>query len=336
MSDRALSARSSLNSSVEWRRTIAGKRWRRSCRAASRSRIAYGLAQLFPGDPWPTGWDALGILIEMIAELIWPGTWLVLEDRDSAFKVESLVRSITTGVMDANLALVMFTGARTREIERHNAAFDERSQFGQQDASWSRKREIEEELLAAADYAGLSPEAAWESRVTIQAQAEIQFNREKWDAGQVPSGLLQREKSLHARSFVYAIDGVWKALEVLAKSAVPSDAQGARDELKLCLPHLIGVRDTSHHQADRARGVDRRGEPLRTPPIDSPLVRAPQGGVVILDSFHDDRYTCTLEDGSLGEVPINLESLIAVQVATQRTLDSMVWTGPPSYFPTDY
>ena len=279
---------------------------------------------------------AIGSLSSMIAELLWPGGWIDFEDQDKAHEAQSLLLTMTTGVMDVNLALLLFDSARQMENARHKARLENRPEFGQQDERRVRLRQIEDEMLAAASGDGTTPEEGWNLRQEIRIRAEIQFKREKWSSGEPPSGLLQREMALHARSVVYGIDRVWKTLEVLAKSPVPSDAKKARDELKAHLPHLIGVRDTAHHQEDRALGVDRKGKPLATPPIDSPLVRAPGGGVIMLDSFNGDRYTCTLEDGSLGEVPINLESLMAVQKAVQRTLDSMKWTGLPIHYPSDY
>ncbi|MCP3883166.1 MAG: hypothetical protein GY701_32920 [Sulfitobacter sp.] len=272
----------------------------------------------------------------MIAELTWPGSWLDFPDQDAAFELQSLLHMLTVGLADASLALLLFQSARARDTERHRARFDDRQGSGDRDEAWDAKRQIEDQLLSAADAQGLNTEEQWHLREKIRVEAEILWKRRKWSGGHLPSGLLDREATMHARSFVYSIDGVWKLLGVIDKSPVPNEAGKAKDELKLHLPHLIGVRDTAHHQEDRARGLDRKGKPLNRPPIDNSLVQAPEGGVIMLDSLNGDRYTCTLNDGSLGEVPVNGETLRAVQTAAQQTVGSMQWTGSPMHFPMDF
>ena len=169
---------------------------------------------------------------------------------------------------------------------------------------------------------------------SARLKAEILSKRERWGQGKLPSELFDREVTMHARSFVYAIDGVWKSLEVLAKSPIPNEAGKAVAALKSLLPDVIDVRDTTHHMEDRVRGLNRHEKPLDLQPVDNSLVQAP-GGVLVLNSLNGDVYTCTMNNGGLGEVPVNDQTLTALQSAVQQTIDSISWRGPARHSPMD-
>lgn len=266
----------------------------------------------------------------MIAEVTWPGSWIEFEDQAAGWEVQTLLLSLTSGLADANLALILFQNSNARSADRHRQAFDRRS--GTERAEAIRK--IEQEIRDSGEAGGSDQDDPWEVEQRIRTEAERRWKRQRWSSGRLPSGVLDREPFMHARSFVYALDGVWKLLETIARSSIENEGHQAMMEMKDHLPHLVAVRNTAHHHEDRIRGLNRWGKPIELQPVENSLVHAP-GGVLMVDNLHGDRYTCTLEDGSTGEVPVNEGTLLIVQHAVQRTLDSFTWSGPQRDFPTD-
>ncbi|MXF14398.1 hypothetical protein FQ010_27010, partial [Escherichia coli] len=82
------------------------------------------------------------------------------------------------------------------------------------------------------------------------------------------------------------------------------------DQIGKDFPDLRGVRNSTQHREDRARGlgVGREPKPLNLQPISNTFINAPQGAL-ILNNLNGTKFGSTMSDGHYGEVDISPESL---------------------------
>jgi hypothetical protein len=262
-----------------------------------------------------------------VADLIQPGTWLELEDREQAHRVEVLIEVLVVkGLDEAAIALHLFR-SNGQEPAITREAFLQRMQDS------AARRPSAEGLWADRS---LSPEERKAAIDRSEIDAEIARNRANWAAGAIPSSYLQALPFMYARMFVYAIDAVVKGLKALVRELTTDLAEKVEEVLKDLdreLPDIVHVRDTAHHHEDRALFRKRGGESVETSAVDLPgFVRAPAGNM-LLDSLMGDVYVTTLSDGEVGQVPITEDTLQKLQSAVQGVLDVMPWTGPPQHRP---
>jgi hypothetical protein len=124
-------------------------------------------------------------------------------------------------------------------------------------------------------------------------------------------------------------------LKVLSdESDAPFDVAVQVESFYRAFPSLIGVRDTAHHPEDRGRGLGKRGKQLKLQPVDNQLVKAPSGGVLMLDCLNGNRYGCTMADGHYGEVEVSEQNLTIVQNCIQAVLNAFSWKGSRRHTPT--
>ncbi|OYU27965.1 MAG: hypothetical protein CFE41_08305 [Burkholderiales bacterium PBB2] len=259
-----------------------------------------------------------------IFEVTTPGTWLDYPDRDWAWKIGGLLRNLQAQFYEANTALNLFEQAQSQQSfrftrEQWEADSERRSQI---------RREVEAEL--GFDFSHHS----WER---ISHEADVRFKREKWGSGCVPRELERNVVSILARAFVYALDGFDKFLAVLA--AEP-DAPAKLGELSArvgsIFPDLRGVRNSTQHLEDRARGLGagRNPKPMTLQPVENRLISAPGGGVLVLNSLNGNRFGCTMSDGHYGEVEISPQSLQHLSSLLHEVLQCFRWKGPVQHAPS--
>ena len=260
-----------------------------------------------------------------IVELVWPGTWLALSDQQQASELAGLLQLLETAVGEANLSLLMF--------ERREASVAAIRVPSQDEwlADMAERRAAERRLENA--LAPMSVEQQFAALEGIRLQAEIEVLRARSARGLIPAGLMHHEPFIWARTFVYALDAIRKTLTVIAQQPTPNSAAGALIELDQRIPDLLGVRDTAHHPEDRIRRLDKKGKPITLQPIDNNMIKAPSGGVLVLNNLNGSRYGCTLGDGRFAEVDVTASSLIAARDVVQRVFDSLPWRGPRQLFP---
>jgi hypothetical protein len=266
-----------------------------------------------------------------VFELIWPGTWLDEPSLDEKARrqVESLFYTFSSDLIEAAIALTRF---EEEHIQRVSAP--RTSDSPEESAEREQRLRIESDLEAKLP-ADLTHEARWAARQDIGFQAEAAVLRARWQAGQVPENYLFHMVFLYAKSFLYSMDSVGKTLTALAEiDGLPPAIIEQRDAFYSALPTLTGVRDTSHHLEDRARGLDRRGQPLTLKPVVNPMISAPGGGVLILNSLNNNRFGSTMNDGEFGEVEVSPATVAFAQAAIQGTLDALRWKGPRRYEPS--
>jgi len=256
-----------------------------------------------------------------IYEIIKPGTWLDGEDRDWAWNIEGLLRSLESQFFEANLALNMFLNTISRD--RSNMSGE------QWEADSNRKAEIKKDIESKFD----DPYSNWDE---IHFQTEVAFKREQWQAGRIPREFEHNQAFMHARAFLYALDSFDKFLNILKKTEnVPAKIEEIHKEFGDSFPDLRGVRNSSQHMEDRSRGLGggRNPKPLELKPIDNQLVKADVGALV-LNSLNGTKYGNTMADGHYGEVDVSPQSMEVLSSIFQETLDSFQWKGQKSHLPS--
>ncbi len=167
----------------------------------------------------------------------------------------------------------------------------------------------------------------------VEALVEVRLKREKWGAGVMPDSYLFRLPFIHAKTFLFALDRIDKILRELAKEEkVPSAVGEVHARFLAAFPDLRGVRNSTAHVEDRARGLDKHGRPLELKAVDNEMVKA-HGGVLIIESLAENRITATMDDGTCGEVEVSTESLDIAQQVIQDAINVFQWTGPASHLP---
>lgn len=262
----------------------------------------------------------------LIYEVTKPGTWIVHEDQDWAFEVESLLRHIEGQFYEANLTLNMFL----ESISYHRSP-PSRDQW-QRDSE--RRRVIQTEIEK-----GYPDPYAREVHDEIYIKTEIQFKREKWQAGELPREFTHNQSFIYARAFLYALDSFDKFMKVLKnKEGTPEVVAELHNEIGDNFPDLRGVRNTAQHMEDRARGLGagHRGKPpqqLDLKPIDNQLAKA-DGGILLLNCLNGTRYGSTMADGHYGEVDVSPDSMNHLHSIFDRLLNAFEWKGPKAHLPS--
>ncbi|MGC9458258.1 hypothetical protein [Vibrio genomosp. F10] len=257
-----------------------------------------------------------------IFEIIKPGTWLEHDDRESAWDIEGILRSIEGQFYEANLALNLFLNSIQRDSPSHS-----REQW---EADSQRRTEIRKEIEAKYD---AHDRSKWDE---ISLEVEIVFKREQWQSGKIPREFQHNQSFIYARSFLYALDSFDKFMNVLKKQPnVPSSVSDLHSEIGKAFPNLRGVRNTSQHMEDRSRGLGagRNPQPLDLKPIDNQLVKS-EGGALMLNCLNGTKYGNTMSDGHYGEVDVSPASMEALHSIFQQVLDSFNWKGPKSHLPS--
>jgi hypothetical protein len=259
-------------------------------------------------------------------ELVYPGHWLDCPGvaQDDAHEAGIVFHVLESHLADAALALRLF------EYETANGM---RFAGPEPEGLYTRRREmeLEREQELGPD---LSPEERWAAYERIRFDIDVSLKRERWAAGEIPEAHRRRAVFLYAQAFLFALDGIGKALRALGAAAwVPAAVTTACDDFYRSLPTLTGVRDTSHHLDDRARRRDRRGRRIGLRPVVNNMISAPDGGVLILGNLNGNRYGSTMEDGSFGEVEVSPQSLDSARSAIQSCIDAFTWRPPMHHVP---
>jgi len=258
-------------------------------------------------------------------ELTYPGHWLDCPGvpESDVHEAGIVFHVLESHLADAALALRLFDDQMANVM---------RFAGPEPEAFYARRRELE---LTRERELGphLSPEERWAAYERIRFDVDVSLKREHWVAGEIPEAHLRRAIFLYAHAFLFALDGIGKALAALGSAAwVPAAVKTAREDFDRSLPTLTGVRDTTHHPEDRARRRDRRGRHIAIKPVMSNMISAP-GGALILDNLNGNRYGSTMEDGSFGEVEVSAQSLDLARSAIQSCIDAFSWRPPRHHIP---
>lgn len=258
-----------------------------------------------------------------IFEIVIPGTWLDYPDRDWTWRIGNLLQSLEKQFFEANAALNLFDQAQAVRFVRPKPEERERE--------LDRHRELEEQVLAELSSTGSEP--TWSD---VRFEADIRFKREQWAAGKVPREFEHNLPLIHARSFLYALDGFDKFLGVLVKEeGTPPLLPELRTQFAAAFPHLREVRNTAQHLEDRSRGLGagRKPQPLKLQPVANGFVQAPEGGALILNCLNGTRLGSTMADGNYGEIDVSAATMRFVRATLQNVLNAFSWKGPKRHAP---
>jgi hypothetical protein len=273
----------------------------------------------------------MGGMALYVFELTWPGTWLDGLPDEVRSDVERLLHLMETALADAALSLARFEAEQAAAHARHTRLREQ----------WEQNRAAEAALVAHFEgqlAPDVPPEERWRLGEQIREQARIEAKRARWQAGQLPDAYAHRLPFLHAKSCLYSLDTIAKAIRALARMpGLPAGVTRAQAEFESRFPALVAIRDSAHHPEDRVRGVrggpGGRETPIVTQPILSNLIHAPGGGVMVLDMLNNNRYGGTLADGTLGEVEISVNTVASAQQVVQEVLNAFSWRGPRQHKP---
>lgn len=255
----------------------------------------------------------------MIGFLKYPGTWLD-HNGDDAHQAQALLSQAESDLVLASLALMFFQqrqGQRIGDVDQ--AEWAERSQ-----KRMALEQEIKKEWgLGEWDYS---------RQDDVRDEVSIRMVKAEAAEGKLPINYQHQISFLHAKSFLFALDGVRKSLLSLKRIGLSAAASGiALGILEAGVPDLAGVRDSTAHADERSQGKA-RGKALPNVPIDDFGIRA-TGGVVVISGLHNDTFHCTVEDGRLAGVAVNERSLGTAYQAVQALLDALPWKGSSRVVP---
>lgn len=256
----------------------------------------------------------------MIGFLKYPGTWLD-HTGDDAHQIQVLLYQAESDLVLASLALMLFQQQRSERV----AGLDQAEWAARSEKRMVLEKEVKAEL-------GLSD---WDYSRQDEVRNEVSVRMVNAEAaeGRLPRSYQHQLPFLHAKSFLFALDGVRKtllSLKRIGSSAAASDI--AIGILAAGVPDLAGVRDSTAHADERSQGKA-RGKALPNVPVDSFGIHAPGGGAIVISGLHGDVFHCTVEDGRLAGVAVNEGSLGAAFQAVQALLDALPWKGDSRIVP---
>lgn len=245
-----------------------------------------------------------------------PGTWLSSDIRDAQPDVEPLLCLMADCLLDAAVALAFFDDAYAGLRGDGNTTDDFRRE------------------LKSATAAVVRSQMGWDADPgEVSEKSDQKYFELLMKSRCLPAGYESRIPTMHARSFVYALDEIEKALEILEKNAnMPESLARIKQEWSAAFPHLSEVRNSAHHMADRVRGK-RRKKDIDPAPVSVPGIET-SGGVMFLNVLRNRNYGITLGEGVYREVSISRESLEVARNLVQRVIDSFSWEGLPTLHPT--
>jgi hypothetical protein len=215
-----------------------------------RSEGCQGTRNQSPG--WRLSILRLGACV-YVFELTRPGTWLDNLPDEVSFDVDRVLDLLESTLADAALSLGLFEAEQAASTARH----------AQHRQEWEQNRAAEAALVAAYESELAShvlPEERWRLDEQTRERARIEAKRARWQSGQLPDAYAHRLPFVHARSCVYALDTIGKAIKSLARMpGLPAGVAQARADFEARFPTLVSIRDSAHHPEDRVRGV--RGRP---------------------------------------------------------------------------
>ena len=254
-----------------------------------------------------------------IFEILVPGIWIDLEDKDVAFRLQNYINGIHSKFNEAVMLLSLFEQSQATA----KSQFDESS-------TADPVREVDNTASSDADDLATrmieSPEKSDEI-FRNWSMEQIAKRRKHWESGAVP---LEYSRSLpfaYARAFLYSVWTIGKLFDQVSTcDGLPENVLPVAKNFHSALPSLKGLRDSSAHIDERLDGRA-RGKKIRTKSINNRLAQIPEGSFVFSENLFGNKFIGTVATGELAELAITGETLVHVQRCFQDLLDSFSWTG---------
>ena len=247
-----------------------------------------------------------------IAEVIYPGTWLDIPDRDLAFELDIMLRSLEGRVAEAAIALTMFEASTTSRMHPR--------------AEWERdaqiRQEIEDQLRVEVG------DLYFRAFDQFRLESERRVLRKKAELGIVPSSYSHKIPFIHAHSFVYAVDSFGKFLDELCNyDAAPQAMREARDEFNRTLPMVRKIRNSALHLEDRSRRYASTQDKKKGKRMDVQ-------GFLGLSNLEGNLLCYTIDDGTYQKITISQETLQVLVGTINKVLHAFPWKGSPHMAPS--
>lgn len=143
------------------------------------------------------------------------------------------------------------------------------------------------------------------------------------NAGGETFSYVSRRPFMAAKTFIYAVDSFAKQLKITAdKPEAPAELKNFHADLLASFPDLLKVRNSAHHPEDRIRGLKTGGKPIQVE-VDPGVFERP--AVLMVDCLSGNSYTCTLDNGQIGNVEVSQQSVVILQTILQAAIDSFEW-----------
>jgi len=125
-----------------------------------------------------------------------------------------------------------------------------------------------------------------------------------------------RLRSLHARSFVYALDAAGQLIRVLEKcEQLPVTARSHCERFLSKFGLLRDLRNSLQHTEDRLRGIGRHNKPI-------------PNSLLVLGGFRDNSFGATTAEGRYVEVEISNSVLVQAFAMVEDLIWCFDWLGP--------
>lgn len=247
-----------------------------------------------------------------IAEVIYPGTWLDLPDRDLAFELEGMLRNLEDRVAEAAIALTMFDASI-------NSGTDPR-------AEWERdaqiRQEVDNQLQAELG------EMYFRDFQRCHFESERRALLKKAELGIVPRSYSHKIPFMHAHSFVYAVDSFGRFLDELCEyDVVPHAVREARDDFNQRLPMVRKIRNSAMHLEDRSRRYASSQDKKKGKRMDVQ-------GFLGLSNLEGNLLCYTIDDGTYQKIAVTQDTLRVLVEAINNVLHAFPWKGPPHVAPS--
>lgn len=246
-----------------------------------------------------------------IAEIVYPGTWLDLSDRDVSFELEGMLRNLEDRAAEAAIGLTMFEESHNRRPDPH--------QEWEIDAQI--RQEIDNQLRIE------SGEQYYQNFDACRLEAEHRSLKRKAELGIIPRAYSHKIPFIHAHSFVYAVDSFGKFLDELCDyDVIPEAVNSIRDEFNARLPMVRKIRNSALHLEDRSRRYasvqdKKKGKRMEV------------DGFLGLSNLEGNHLCYTIDDGSYQKIAISHETLNVMIETLNKVLNAMPWKGPPYVAP---
>jgi hypothetical protein len=247
-----------------------------------------------------------------IAEVIYPGTWLDLPDRDLAFELEMMLRSLEDRVAEAAITLTMFESSVTSHVN-YRVEWEKDAQI---------RQEVEAQLMAEVG------DLYFREFDRYRLEGDRRALRKKAELGIPPRSYSGKVPFIHAHSFVYAVDSFGKFLDELCDYyAIPQAVKEARDEFDDRLPMVRKIRNSAMHLEDRSRRYasvrdKREGR------------RMDVHGFLGLSNLEGNLLCYTIDDGTYQRIAISQDTLQVLVETVNMVLQAFPWKGPPHVAPS--
>jgi len=253
-----------------------------------------------------------------IFEVVQPGLYLTNVSKDKQQKLSAIMHFLSASYLDANLAFDKF--------DKVVGSFDIEAS-SQKEYEYKKKiQAIRSEVL---NEFGMGAPA---DDVEIETKTRLYRALEQTDEQAHPFHV--HEEFLYAKAFLFALDTFQDMLGALiAVLDGPEVLETIRTDFgDNKFPGLREVRNSAHHEADRARRIRRgRGnkeEEIEAQPMPADSDFLPGVKVFEVSNLRRASFSTTLRDGSNAQVDVTQESMLKLQATYQEVLNSLEWGGP--------